>query len=259
MPNIIPYAVLVLAGIACFFVMKGINTPYRDDSIYEAVTKPPMEPRFLRAYLVDPRNTRHREQVYGHLEGFYNEPVRRIQAEGADLSLRSGMSQLLDSLKRADQPIVSIRVHEDKSPPGQDSGASDRAKKVQTGFADKVTEVLGQWAPAVPAPAGMVFKEPPPPVGHQLIAFVEAPEEAKAAHIDIGYEFVSADGGGRYTLRWTATIRVKIDEDPVGTKTLTETRTYTADQGDTAAIDLKDSVVRAMFGTGGMPGFVPPK
>jgi hypothetical protein len=256
-PNVIPYAVILLAGVACWFVMKEVNTPYRDDEIYAAVTREPVEPRFLRAYLIDPRNTRHREQVYNKLEGFYvgpnANPVGNIRNSNGDPTLKEGMAQLLDSLKRADQPIVSIRVRETKSPPGQDGGASDRAKKVQTGFADKVLEVFRGWHPPVTAPGGMVFKEPPPPVGEQLIAFVEAPEDAKAAHIEIDYEFVP--DGTRYSLRWTATFRTKVDEDPVASRTLSETRAYTADQADSAVTDLKDSIVRAMLGAGGPPGF----
>lgn len=252
-PNVLPYIVMLIAGVACWFVMKQVNTPYRDDEIYSHVSREPVEPRFLRAYLIDPRNTRHREQVYSRLEGFYTGPVDRTRKEGGDATLRDGMAQLLDSLKRADQAVVSIRVRETRSPKGQEAGAADRAKKVQTGFVAKVMEVLGQWAPAVTAPAGMVFKETPPPVGHQLIDFVEAPEEAKDAHVGIDYEFVP--DGTKYTLRWTCTIRVKVDDDPVASKTVTETRSYTADQADAAANDLKDAIARALLSGGAaVPG-----
>jgi hypothetical protein len=258
LPNFIPYVVLVLAGIACWFVMKEFNVPFRDDQIFEAVTKPPTEPRFLRAYLVDPRNTRHREQVYALLEGFYTGPVDRISKGDGDPTLKVAMAKLVESLKRADQPVVSIRVRETKSPPGQDGGAAERAKKVQTGFADKVLEVFGQWAPPVQPPAGMVFKENPPPIGHQLIAFVEAPEEAANAHIEISYEFVSSDGGGRYTINWTAAIRLKVEDPPEATKTLGESTGYTADAADQAVGALKDSVARALIGTGAGGAAGPP-
>jgi hypothetical protein len=258
MPNVIPYIVIVLAGIVCWLVMQEVNTPRRDDEIYAAVTREPVEPRFLRAYLIDEkRNTRHREQVKDRLETFYTRKVINEIAKGnGDATLRAGMAQLVESLKRADQPVVSIRVREEKSPAGQDSGAADRAKKVQTGFADKVLEVFKGWEPPVQAPPGTVFKESPPPIGEQLIAFVEAPEEAKAAHIEVTYEFIS-DGGGRYTLQWTATIRVDVNDDPVATRTLKETRGYTADQADAAAGDLRDSLARALVGTGTGPAAPP--
>jgi len=254
-PNVIPYVVLVVAGLACWFVMKEFNTPYRDDEIYAQVTHEPVEPRFLRAYLVDPRNTRHREQVYSRLEGFYSGPVSRVRAEGGDPDLREGMAQVLDSLKRADQPVVSIRVTEKKSPPGKEAGAADRAKQVSTRTADRIIEVLRGWAPPVTAPAGMVFKEQPPPIGEQLIAFVEAPEESKP-HFDISYEFVP-DGANRYTIRWTAAIRTDVEKDPVKTKTVTESRPYTADALDSAVNDLKDAIARALVGSGGGPAPAP--
>ena len=51
--------------------MWGLNTPLRDGAIYDAVTTEPTEPRYLRAYLADPRNTAHRDDVSRRLAAFY--------------------------------------------------------------------------------------------------------------------------------------------------------------------------------------------
>ena len=54
------------AALAIFWFMAYVvNPPLRDDAIFNAVTKqqPTIEPRFLRAYLMDERNTRHRKEA----------------------------------------------------------------------------------------------------------------------------------------------------------------------------------------------------
>lgn len=253
-PNVIPYVALLVAGVACFLVMRDVNVSYRDDAAFEAVTKPPEEPRFLRVYLVDERNQRHREQVYGRLAGFYDTPIATItvtNAQTGDPELKRGMVELLKSLKRVDQPLVSIRVREKAPPAGQDAGSAGRAKDLTTGIADKITDVFGRWMPPVPPPAGMTFTVPPPPLGHQLMAFVEAPEDAKAAHLDVTYEFVATDmTKTRFTVRWKVEVYTDVEGNPVATQDQIEPKVYTTDTVGTVTNDLKESIVKALLGSG---------
>jgi hypothetical protein len=258
LPNIIPYVVLVLAGVACFFVMQEVNIPIRDDAIFQDVTEPReyIQPRGLRDYLFDPRNTRHREQVYQHLETFYIRTViPNVRTGNGDPELREGMARVLEELKRADAAIVSIRVTEKQSPAGKESGAAERAKNLQSGVTDRILEVFAQWEPPIKPRTDETFKETQPPIGRQLIDFVQAPDEAKP-HFDISYEFVPAENN-QYKLNWTITIRDKVvagEEQPppvAGPKTLTESQAISADSADTAINSLKESIARALIGTGG--------
>ena len=136
MPSVLPYIFLLLYATACFFIMAFIvNPPLRDDAIFEAVMKEPsVEPRFLRAYLIDPRNTKHRDEVTKKLSGFYNQPIAHVRQNGKDVELREGMAKLLESLRTADQPVVSVRVTEVYTPAGQEGKKADRQNQVRTDF-----------------------------------------------------------------------------------------------------------------------------
>ena len=124
-PKIVAYLVMLPAVVICPFVMAQINIPFRDDAIFAAVTHAPVEPRFLRSYLVDPRNTAHREAVAAQLSGCYSPVIQHVRATARDEALKTGLVKVLESLRRAEQPIVSIRVRETKSPKGAEAGAAE--------------------------------------------------------------------------------------------------------------------------------------
>ena len=133
MPAVLPYVFLLLYGAGCFFVMAFVvNPPLRDDAIFDAVMKEPsVEPRFLRAYLVDSRNKLHRDEVTKKLSSFYTTPINHVRQNGKDTDLREGMAQMLESLRTADQPVVSVRVTEMNTPAGMDGGKADRQSKLR--------------------------------------------------------------------------------------------------------------------------------
>ena len=94
------------------------------------------------------------------------------------------MIKVLESLRTADQPIVSLRVTElvDGKPSGK-AGAGERQKKLResvvggtttTGGGGGILDEFAKLSPPIQPQPGMVFPEQPPPIGHQLIAFVEA-------------------------------------------------------------------------------------
>lgn len=254
-PNFIPYVVMLVAGVVFCFVMVKVNTPIRDDAIYEVVTRSPVEPRFLRSYLIDPRNTAHRQQAYDRLAPFYDPAVTSVRGAAKDPALRDGFIQVLDSLRRADQPVVSIRVTETRSPPGDD-GAAARTKALREGIADRTNEEFAKVAPAVQPPPDTVFTEQPPPVGHQLIAFAVMPDDAPAPHFDVSYAFApDAKNPGTYTVAATVVVRVKVEDDPLVTKTFTLAGRYPPGQLDEAVTSLKEQVIRDMVGVGGVAAF----
>ncbi|MBY0455896.1 MAG: hypothetical protein K2V38_01015 [Gemmataceae bacterium] len=190
-PSVLPYAFIGLGAVACFVAMAFVVNPaVRDDAIYDLVTKEPfVEPRFLRAYLVDGRNTRHRDQVKQRLARFYESPVAHAERNARDKQLGEAMAAVLGDLSKADQPVVSLRVVETKSAPGTAGAKGSRETAVRTQFADGVNGAFAAefWGQPITMPPGMVATEPLTPIGHQLIAFVEPPEGAPAVHFDFAY------------------------------------------------------------------------
>ena len=93
-PGVLPYIFMLIFAVLCFFFMAYVvNPPIRDDAIYDAVMKEPsVEPRFLRAYLVDPRNTMHRDEVTKKLSEFYTAPINHVKQnkKGPGVERRDG-------------------------------------------------------------------------------------------------------------------------------------------------------------------------
>jgi hypothetical protein len=259
MPAFLPYIGILVAGLAIFGIMaKLVNPPLRDDAIYNAITKhqSTIEPRFLRAYLMDERNTRHREEAQKLLSGFYSTPINYIEAKADNPLLKQGMIKVLESLRTADQPIVSLRVkeHFDGKPSGK-TGAEQRQKKLQeilvggSSGGGGIMDELARISPPVQPPPGSVFTETPPPVGHQLIAFVEAPEDANSAHFDIVYNLTPGSAPNRFEVEIAVTIRTNVEEDPVATSTLAVQGEYTLEQLEGEAMNaVRDRIVKAMIG-----------
>lgn len=248
-PRVLPYIVLILAGAACFMLMREINIPLRDNATYDAVVEIPQEPFKLRIYLLDQRNTRHRAEVYTLLERFYTrKAIGWVRANGQDPELREGMAQVLDSLKRADLEVVSIRVKEVKSPAGAEGGAARREEAIRQGIGDKSRAALSAIEPKVTYPPNLKPPDPQHPVGEQLIAFVAMPEGAPAPHFDIAYRFEPA-ANGQYDLYCTVTVRTDVAANPVASKDLLIGR-YPAGVVDIDAVNtLILRVVRDLIGS----------
>ncbi|MBN9117855.1 MAG: hypothetical protein J0I06_01580 [Planctomycetes bacterium] len=256
-PAVLPYLLMIAFAAVCFVVMAFVvNPPLRDDAIFDAVMKEPsVEPRFLRAYLVDSRNKLHRDEVTRRLSRFYDQPIEHVRQRGGNKELRDGMAAILESVRTADQPVVSIRVTEKGTPAGKEGSKGAREGELRTQFVNGVNSVFSQqpWGQPVQPPPGMTFKETPPPVGQQLLAFTEAPEDAKKAHFEITYTVTPGDFGV-YQIAVEVEIRTNVDDaNPTARGVLTVPGTFSAtdfDNSQTMFGKVRDELVRAMVGSG---------
>src|SRR6185312_14031510 len=249
-PHILPYIFLLVAAVLCYVVMRSIDIPIRDNAMYEAVSRPPVEPRYIRAYLIDPRNSINRDAAAKQLATFYDPVEARLRGMAPKNDLRDGFADLIHSVRTADQAVVSIRVAESKSPPGN-TGGDDRAKRLREELPKRIATALTPMSRSTTPPPGTVVTPPPPPVGEQLFAFVEAPSDAPGAHFDINYWFEPKDKG-KFELQCRVEIRTKIDDKPVASSTFALAGSYAADQADTAVNALLSQIVTDM--TGPQPG-----
>jgi hypothetical protein len=261
LPSFLPYIVMIVAAVAIFSVMAFlVNPPIRDDAIYAAVIEH-REPRFLRAYLIDPRNTLHRFEVLSALAAQYQGVMQFVSNHAEEPALRSGMYQILGNLsKESEQPVVSLRVRE-RSPENLAAGnaAKNRVKKLREGVVggdgiaglnrNGILDIFAAISPAIRPPEGVIFTIQPPPIGHQLIAFVEPPEDATHAHFEIIYEFKPAARPDEYLLSVTVEIRETIDGAPIATYA-TDLSTFSGDERslDSAIDVLRANIVRWMVG-----------
>jgi hypothetical protein len=258
-PSILPYIVMVLAAIAIFVVMTFIVNPFaRDNAIYSDVMATPTEPRFLRVYLMDSRNTLYRTEVLNTLSSHYYGVIQFVSTKAQQPELRSGMLKILESLRKdGNRPVVSLRVTE-RSPAKISSGAPDRVKKLREGVVggdgilgknkDGILDVFAEVSPPISIP-NVTITPPPPAIGHQLIEFVEKPDEAQNAHFEITYEFKPTGDGDMYLLSVTVEIRDTFDGQPIATYT-TNLSTYGGDEKslNKAIDDLKAKLVQWLVG-----------
>jgi len=268
-PSVLPYVFLSAFGGVCFLVMAYIvNPPVRDDAVYDIVMKEPfVEPRFLRVYLVDPRNTRHRDEVTRRLARFYTDPIEHVRGNATDPALRDGMMKILESVRTADQPVVSIRVTEVNTPAGQEAKKTDREHKLRADFAVGVGDEFSRrpWGQPLQPPPGVTFTEPMPALGQQMIAFVEQPEGAEQVHFDITYT-VEPAGPGTFRLSVAMEIRTNIeDKTPTAKSAFIMSNTFSAGSLDNQIPELKKEllartvgVVAGVVNPNPLPGFVLP-
>ena len=224
-PHVLTYLLTLAAAGLCFLVMREANVPLRDDAVFELVRDNNTPPN-LRAYLVDERNTLHRNEVVKLFGAHYTLPITNVKVTATDRKLGAAMGGLLEGLKTADAPALSVRTAETKSPAGMQGGAQGRADQVRDRFAAK---------------AGLT-------IGSELVAFVEAPDEARP-HIDIACEFVpDARRPDRYTLTARVAIRERIEDEPKAVSNVTYPRPVAGKDAGNVIESFTDQLALAVAG-----------
>jgi hypothetical protein len=155
------------------------------------------------------------------------------------------MAKVLDSVRTAEQAVVSVRVTEKGTPGGQESKKASRENDLRNKFALGVTDEFSKapWGQPIKLPEG---NPAPPPIGVQLIEFIEPPEGAAGAHFDIEYTVEKADQF--YRLSVTVTIRTNIEEKPVAQNTFTLSTPFAAGNLDDQTTKVKDELISRMVG-----------
>jgi hypothetical protein len=181
---------ILLAAAGLYGLLWAVNRPLGDDLAFERA-KEDGAPG-LRGYLLDERNTRHRDEAKQLLAKQYDPAVAKLRAAtpGKNPELREGMVKLVESLRTADSPVVSIDVKEEG--PG-DGGGVVRAGQLRQEVADGLARAIGP----------------------QLIVFA-APAEGQPAHLTIRYRLTPA--GNQFSATAEAEIRTELDQGPVAAR-----------------------------------------
>src|SRR5205823_3898503 len=150
-------AVILVLGAAVYVGFWRANDPVRDERAFDAARQGGAPG--LRGYLLDPRNTRHRDEALAKLSQLYDAPVAKVESQVKDPDAKRGLLAILQSLREAQQPVASIDVREKDTPAGEEFGRVARENQFRTDLADAIATTLGK----------------------ELIGFVKAPE-GQAAH-----------------------------------------------------------------------------
>ncbi len=207
-----PLRLLVAFGSAAIVFLFGtlVFKPMRDGGNF-AAAKEGGAPG-LRGYLMDERNTANREEAKRLLAAMYDPPIARVKAIPADpqTPARDAFAALLESLRDAPQPVVSIQVIEQ----GELDGRDARQTRLRTELAD----AMGLY------------------VGSTLIGFVKNPDDKKA-HVEITYT-----PGANGEVTWKIGFRSKLDDPAVETAEFKASATP-----DAIPMTLKNAIFQAIF------------
>jgi hypothetical protein len=249
LPSLLPYILLHFFAAVCFFVMGFVINPWlRDDEIFTVVTMKPVEPRNLRAYLIDSRNTKHREEVTQLLSKFYDDPAAHVRKNGENAELREGMAQILESVRTVANPVVSVRVTELNTPAGKETGKAEREQSIRTQFVKVVNAEFSkqQWGQPISIPGLEPGDPKPPPIGEQLLAYVEKPDDVDHAHFEITYSMDPGVGQSRLTI--TVELRTNVTEEPTKRATIVIPGVFDAASIDVQVPRIVTELVKAMVG-----------
>lgn len=226
--GILAYLVIVAVAVAGVFLLKPVNVVLRDDAVFHMVIN--REPPELRAYLVDERNVRHRQEVEKKLAQFYQAPLQRLK-QTVKGEVGEEFIALVTSLQSAVQPFVSLRVKE-------------RTKAVAN-VPFLTAEQIKARERAVHQIISMGLTRA---VGDKLIGIVEVVEDVPAL-IDVNYTLVpDAKRPDELRIDWTVGVRRNADVDVKAAKIKTWTSPTTANQLGNAINTESDKTLQALTG-----------
>jgi hypothetical protein len=228
------YVVILLISGLLFAGFWSVNDPVRDERAFE-IAKGAGAPG-LRGYLLDSRNTRHRDEAQAALSKLYDAPINKVQTGVKDATERDGLLAILNALREAPQPVVSIDVQEKDTPKANEIGKDARMNQLRTDLADAIATHLGK----------------------ELIGFVRAPEGVPA-HVELIYKIAEQGQDHRgplYQVRWQLRLRADPADNPTEPKERVLPKLYSGPDLISLPVELKAAVFSDIFGQA--PPFIPP-
>ena len=112
-----------------------------------------------------------------------------------------------------------------------------------------IMDELARISPVIKPPDGQLQPPLPPPIGHQLIAFVEAPEDAANAHFDIVYNLLPGAVANRYMVEITIAVRPDVEGQPTAMASFRKSDVFTLDDLDGEGMNkVRDWIVHSLIG-----------
>jgi len=198
------YLAVIGIGVVLFGLFSAVNPRLQDDRNFAAAKEKADNPidadhtgaQGYRDYLLNPRNTKHREDAVAALAALYEKPINKVKISATDPRLRDGMVALLESLRGPDSPAVSIELT-DKSNIVQPNGP------MATGLRSMISDGIAKAC------------------GKDMIVFVEKPRDVPNmfALMDVKYAPVAGGQFGSSSVDWWVELRLKPeDEKPFATQ-----------------------------------------
>jgi hypothetical protein len=105
--SLLPLILLPVIALLLFFGCKWLAAEQRDDAYFDEVKGKGVNE--LRSYMIDRRNTRHREAVKKLLEFQAEQSIARVKTQG-DPVLRAGLAELVRAVAGETRPVITLHV-----------------------------------------------------------------------------------------------------------------------------------------------------
>jgi len=213
---------LPIAAIGVFMISYQLAVVLRDDATYEAVKGKPAPN--LRFYLIDRRNTRHREAVIGELGRHHELAATQVLNNGREAELQHGLADIIRELKSDPRPVVTVWFKRGEKGPEVPAGyLSD--EHLQTIDRDMIRD-FSQRMDGV--------------VGTGMVDFGEVTEGP--ARMEVVSKVVPGKANEPWRLEWTVTLKAKPLAEDGATRTVRMQTSLTPAQGAKPA-----DTVRGMY------------
>ncbi len=139
----LPLVLLPVAGLAIFFFSLLLARGWRDDAVFDIV-KNQQAPQ-LRGYLIDSRNTRHRDEAKAKLRALAEPVAQRVAGQG-DKALGEGLADLVRGVSGDVPPHITLRFPKQEKRPDAAAGYLSPAviETMNRDIVNDITTRLGQ-------------------------------------------------------------------------------------------------------------------
>lgn len=115
--GLIGYLAVIGVGLALFALFSAANPSLMDNRNFADAMAKCDKPEdgltgaaALRDYLLNDRNTRHRDEAKAKLDELYDRAIRKTESAGGDKELGRGLGELLNELRGPGLPVVTLEV-----------------------------------------------------------------------------------------------------------------------------------------------------
>jgi hypothetical protein len=182
----LPLVLLPATGVAIFFFSLMLATASRDDAVFELVKN--KQAPDLRYYLIDKRNSRHREEAQAKLRALM-EPVAQRAAGQGDKALGAGLADVVRAVAGDGHPLITLRFPKQEKKPDTAAGYLSAAV-IETLNRDVVKEITDRLSQHLGQQTADYAEVTEPPAMIELVPKVIPPEKGAPGHQVVQLEWM---------------------------------------------------------------------
>lgn len=197
---LIRYPLVIVLFALTFLGVYQLCKMWRDEAFFAAVTqKNPPDLAELRAYIADPRNTRHRDSVTQRLKQSHEQVAVALEALPGEEDLKKGLAAIIRHLADSPTPVVTFTFL--RSPERKENTMDGilGPGETSTMIATQLKAIIDSFIQKMKATPGIAN------LADQIAGYIGI--EDGPAMVSIDPRLDRDDKAGKYALVWTVTLK----------------------------------------------------